>query len=465
MNRIPASFFLAFLGTAALAGQSLTVTAPKAGDQLCRGREYAVTWTSAGAVGAKVVIRLRQGTVRSDLAVTENDGSWTWSVPPAQAPGTYSILVRSSDGSVTGYSPDFVVADCASPAPAVRRAPPFARPLPIAFPPQPRITEFTMDKPTTFFRLNARNFGGALKQDAQVVLLLGSKPVLARPWPKGQETFAAAGRLFSNDGSPHLESCTQIGGGDYCLRAEIRSPEIQGFPYPGMVDLECAPCWQDLAVSGFQWKPTGELIFSVGNLGYCPSCAWSYRLYRMGELVETSARYGSVAPGAWSQITAKFAMPGRGGGSCLFKVELVPDSPGLEKNTANNVCEVRALRDALEYDVVISDIKLSGEVEYWEFLEDGSPTTDAYNRLVPMLKNTGNKEYPPFTVRVQVAFDDGPVEERVFTIAIAPHEEVPLSHSRWGVRMPVLPVGTHTVRVGVSVCPAAMKKTMTRPQG
>lgn len=465
MGKIAALLLAAFLGVAALSGQSIQITSPKAGDQWCRGQEHGITWTSSGAVGAKVVIRLRQGATRTDVAVTENDGSYAWSLPATATPGEYAILIRSTDGTVVANSPAFAITDCgATPMPAKMKLPVHDLPAPIRIPPQPRITEFTVDKATTFFRLNAKNFGGPMKQDAQVVLSLPGGPGPKQQfwtWPKGQGTFSLAGRVFANGDDQHLASCAQMGGGNYCLEAEIRSPEVVGFPYPGLRDMECGiPCWQDLAVSGFHWNSSGKLSFSVGNNGYCPSCAWSYRLYRMGVLVETSPRYGSVAPGSWSRLTAATTMPANAGGSCLFKVEIVPENPGLEKNTANNSSEYRVVPDAKVYDIVISDIKLSGEVEYWEF---SPPTSDAYWRLVPFLKNTGNKECSECIIKIQTAIDNGPVDEQTLTVFIGPLEEIPLSHTRWGVRLPVVPYGSHTVTVAVSICPTPMKKAITRP--
>lgn len=407
------------------------------------------------------MIRLRHGTVRSDLAVTENDGSWTWSVPAAQAPGTYSILVRSVDGAVTAYSPDFVVADCAVPAPAIKRAPPFERPLPVAFPPQPRITDFTLDPRTFVARLSARNFGGAMKQDAQVVLKLGQEQIQALTWPKGRETFAWGDRLFSISGEPHLAECKLIGGGQVCLRAEILSLEIQGNPYPGLYDMECVPCWQDLMVAGFQWHSTGKLTFSVGNAGYCPSGSWTYRLYRMGELVETSPRFGSQPPGVWTQVTANYSMPASAGGSCLFRVDVIPDNAGQDNNSANNSCEFRVVPDWRAFDVIISDIRVAGEVENWE---NNPPATDAYWQLIPILKNTGNASYPEVYAHIQVAIDGRQVMDQRVTIALDPHEEVAICHSRFGIHMPVLPYGNHEVTVAVSnLCPVPMKKRLMRP--
>jgi hypothetical protein len=294
-----------------------------------------------------------------------------------------------------------------------------------------------------------------------VVLKLGQEQIQTLTWPKGRETFIWGDRLFSISGEPHLAECKLIGGGHLCLNAEIRSPEVSAPADQGLSRSACVDCWQDLAVAGFQWHTSGKLTFSLGNAGYCPSGSWTYRLYRMGELIETSVRFGSQPPGVWSIVTAKTEMPAKAGGSCLFRVDVIPDNPGQDKNKANNSCEFRVVPDWRAFDVIISDIRVAGEVENWE---NNPPATDAYWQLIPILKNTGNRSYPEVYAHIQVAVDGRQVMDQRVRIALDPSEEVAICHSRFGIHMPVLPYGSHEVTVAVSnLCPVPMKKRLLRP--
>jgi len=465
MRKIALMLAVFFMGITCAAAPTITVTSPTLNVDWCRGKQYAITWTSSGAVGAKVAIRLRQGSTPITIADTDNDGSYLWTVPASLATGACTILIRNADRSASGTSPSFNIADCIGappPAPVIKKFPPLERPPVILFPPQPRITQFVMDKATTIFVLRAENSGGAMKQDAQVVLTIpggaGDRQI-SQTWSKGKATFYWADRLFANDGDPALASCTKMGGGDFCLQAEIRSPEVVGYPYPGLRDQECFPCYPDLAVVGFQWRTSGVLSFSVGNIGYCPSFAWSYRLYKDGQLVETSVRYGSMAPGVWSKLTTNYIMPAASSGSSTFRVEVVPENPAWEKNKGNNTLEVTTAPSSLQYQIAIADIQFYGDTMYGI----QAPVGDEHYRLVFTLRNTSNKAWPQCPAQCRIFIDNGKVYEGSFPVAFDPYEEFLIIHDKGFPNFPILPYGIHTVEVWVSICPSSLTKKMMRP--
>ncbi|MBL7648900.1 MAG: right-handed parallel beta-helix repeat-containing protein [Candidatus Hydrogenedentes bacterium] len=76
---------------------TLTVTAPNGGESYEQGGVLPITWTTTGSTGADVQILARSaGQTYTVAASTANDGSFNWTVPTAQAPGTdYIIEVRS----------------------------------------------------------------------------------------------------------------------------------------------------------------------------------------------------------------------------------------------------------------------------------------------------------------------------------------------------------------------------------
>jgi len=124
--------------SAALWGQSITVTSPKAADEWCTGSTYTVTWAPSGAMQASVAIRLRVAgsSEKAPAAFTiangePNDGSFSWTVPNSVSPGSYFIRVRTDDSTVIGDSAVFKISNC--PAQIIPPAPlPDDNPLPSA---------------------------------------------------------------------------------------------------------------------------------------------------------------------------------------------------------------------------------------------------------------------------------------------------------------------------------------------
>ncbi len=76
---------------------TITVTAPNGGESYLQGGILPITWTTSGTPGADVQILARSaGQTFTVSASTANDGSFNWTVPAAQTPGTdYAIEVRS----------------------------------------------------------------------------------------------------------------------------------------------------------------------------------------------------------------------------------------------------------------------------------------------------------------------------------------------------------------------------------
>lgn len=472
MRKAAVILFVFFLGAFELSAQSVKVKSPNGGEQWALHSSQAITWAFANAGSVKVNIVLRNsggkvGVIGSQVALAA--GSYTWtSVGTLEdgtpvGPGTGYIVRIRDVGNTFGDESDAAFSiSGGAPPPVSKKLPPFTPPLGIVMPPQPRITQFVLNKESTLFGLVAQNSGGPMKQDAQVVLSIpggaGSNQI-SQTWPKGKQSFSWAGRLFANDKDPHLAACTRIGGGDFCLEAEIKSPEVLGYPYPGLHDQECFPCYPDLAVAGLQWRTSGVLSFSVGNNGYCPSFPWSYRFYKDGQLVETSVRYGSMAPGAWSTLTTHYITPAANSGSSTFRVELVPENPAWEKNKDNNTLEVTTAPNSGQYQIAISDIDFYGNTMYGF----QAPFGDEHYRLVFTLKNTSNKAMPQCYAQCRIFIDNGKVYEGSFPISFDPFEEYLIIHDKGFPKFPVVPYGVHTVEVWVNICPSSLTKKMMRP--
>lgn len=89
---------------------AITVTAPAAGAYWRKGSPYAIQWTTASITG-NVVIKLVNragGTPTTIATVAAGSSPYNYTVPPAQAEGTYYIQISQSP--VTGNSGDFTIA-------------------------------------------------------------------------------------------------------------------------------------------------------------------------------------------------------------------------------------------------------------------------------------------------------------------------------------------------------------------
>ncbi|MCD4727189.1 MAG: hypothetical protein K8R46_05985, partial [Pirellulales bacterium] len=81
---------------------SITVESPNGGEEWRPGTSQEITWTSDGDPGASVKIALARGTELDYwiAASTDNDGSYPWTIPEDQTPGSdYKIWVLSTSNS------------------------------------------------------------------------------------------------------------------------------------------------------------------------------------------------------------------------------------------------------------------------------------------------------------------------------------------------------------------------------
>jgi len=78
----------------------LRITSPNGGEIWKAGAYYNITWSSQGAVGANVKLKLWKGGVFHSWISggTPNDGAFTWTVPPATPAGSdYKIQIYSAN--------------------------------------------------------------------------------------------------------------------------------------------------------------------------------------------------------------------------------------------------------------------------------------------------------------------------------------------------------------------------------
>jgi hypothetical protein len=78
---------------------SIIVTSPNGGESWVRGSNHAITWTSSGTVGSYVKIEVLKASsvVQTLSSSTENDGTFSWTIPSTIATGTdYRIRITST---------------------------------------------------------------------------------------------------------------------------------------------------------------------------------------------------------------------------------------------------------------------------------------------------------------------------------------------------------------------------------
>jgi len=78
---------------------TLTVTVPNGGESWKHGTVHTITWSKSGSTGSYVKIELlKGGTVNRVISSsTPNDGSYSWTIPSTQTPGTdYKIRITST---------------------------------------------------------------------------------------------------------------------------------------------------------------------------------------------------------------------------------------------------------------------------------------------------------------------------------------------------------------------------------
>ena len=106
---------LFFFLTGVIFTQTITVTNPSQGAVWNKGTKYNITWTTTGNVYQSVKIRLfnSSATVKEldiDDSIPTTDGSVEWTIPGTVNPGSYVVIVRTSNNSTTGISKVFTIA-------------------------------------------------------------------------------------------------------------------------------------------------------------------------------------------------------------------------------------------------------------------------------------------------------------------------------------------------------------------
>jgi peroxiredoxin len=96
-GEIPSSTLISEIKT--LMGSTITVTSPNGGEKWVRSTAHTITWSKSGSTGSYVKIELlKSGAVNRVIASsTANDGSYSWTIPSTQTPGTdYKIRITST---------------------------------------------------------------------------------------------------------------------------------------------------------------------------------------------------------------------------------------------------------------------------------------------------------------------------------------------------------------------------------
>ena len=86
---------------------SIRIVSPNGGENWKHGTTHTISWTKTGNPGANVRIQLYRGSslVKTISSSTPNDGSFSWSIPSAQAIGNdYKIKITSTNGAYNDWS-------------------------------------------------------------------------------------------------------------------------------------------------------------------------------------------------------------------------------------------------------------------------------------------------------------------------------------------------------------------------
>ena len=99
---------------------SITVTSPDGGESWIQGSNHAITWTSSGTVGSYVKVEvLKAGSVVQTLSSsTENDGTYSWTIPTTLTTGTdYRVRITSTTNTaVTDVSNNYFTITTSTPS-------------------------------------------------------------------------------------------------------------------------------------------------------------------------------------------------------------------------------------------------------------------------------------------------------------------------------------------------------------
>jgi len=340
---------------------------------------------------------------------------------------------------------------------AIKKVPAKAieRPLPFRLMPRLQMTDFWINDINGTVRIGARNFGGPMRESAKIRLSMGNVPVREMDWYKDKDSWSYTVNIFDNANPPALRSCSW-GKSDYEIEVRILSTENQAAA-ADQFRRGAFHSRQDLAAKGFTTDPLGRVSISVQNQGTCQSQTWSFRYYLMGALVETSPTLGALMPGQWASALLQNQPPARARFGGLFKLEVIPANPVCERDAVNNIYETRGIGGV--YNVIISDIRFLGEAEWRLSL---SKESGEYYHLVFSLKNLDNRNVPNGMIHYQVFIDGVSVYENGCMSQMSPNEEI-LYMIQYPYNSPVLPSGSHKVKVVCDLCFRPLEKMMTRP--
>ena len=108
-------FSIVFLCSFSFA-QDITITSPETGDIWCFGKSYTINWTKSGDMHDSVKIRLYNSTGTTKILnisdSTDNDGSFSWTIPASVPEGSYRIRVKTINNLVEDDSDIFRVIKC-----------------------------------------------------------------------------------------------------------------------------------------------------------------------------------------------------------------------------------------------------------------------------------------------------------------------------------------------------------------
>jgi len=231
---------LVFLVVAApaLAGPTITVTAPRTGAHWCLGRTYRVAWSSPGT-SANVAIQLaRAGApARTLVAATKDDESEDVTVPPVLEPGAYVVRVRTLTRPVIlGESPAVSIEACVAIAPPALELAPSIR---VTYPDSGSSLALGNVLPVRW------SSTGPVPETPLTVTL---------QTPRCEREVRLLSAATANDGHETFTAPPEVAEGDYAVQVGIFGGRIQG----------CSPTFRLNSVLSFV-EPTRATAVHPGD--------------------------------------------------------------------------------------------------------------------------------------------------------------------------------------------------------
>lgn len=196
----------------------ITVTLPNGGEFWQQGTQHSITWNGSGSVGSNVKIELYKGGSLNQTITsgTSNDGSYLWTVPSTQTPGTdYKLKITSASNlSYNDFSDNY----------------------------------FSITSTQTTFTLNLSATNGTVNKNPNSASYAPGRQVILTPIPNTGYAFSR----WSGDSNGSANPLTLTMNSNKNITANFTATSTQ----TGWIRVSILP--QTASDAGAQWRLTSE---------------------------------------------------------------------------------------------------------------------------------------------------------------------------------------------------------------